>query len=109
MNLKSWLSLVEKVVPLVLAATPAAPLAPFISIGIQAAEQIPGATGSTKLVIAKQIAGIGVAAVNAQAGHQEVDPALIDQVATDGINAVVGVVNLKHANQAEDAAEVPKA
>lgn len=95
-DIKKWLHLIEQVAPYALAATPAAPLAPFIAIGIQAAEQIPGATGATKLAIAKQIVSIGVAATNAQAGHQKIDPVLVDQTVTDGINTVVGAVNLAH-------------
>ena len=102
----NWLKLVEQIAPLVLAATPLAPIAPFVAIGIHAAEQIPGASGATKLAVAQQITHIAIQAVNTQAGHEEVNPALADGILADGISAVVGAVNLKHAAQVEDAAEV---
>lgn len=102
MSLPNWLHSIIDLAPLILAATPAAPLAPFVAAGIQAAEHIPGADGPTKLAIAKQIVSAGVAATNAQIGHQEIDPLLVDKLSTDAINVVVGVANLKHASAAED-------
>lgn len=95
MSLKSWLDKIKKYAPIILAETPAAPLAPYIAIGIQAAEQIPGASGPAKLEAAKQITHIVVAATNDQAGHQVVDPALVDKLADDAASTVVDAVNLK--------------
>ena len=107
MDLGKWLKLVEQIAPLALAATPLAPIAPFVAAGVRVAEQVPGADGPTKQAIAKQIVDIGVAATNAQAGHTEIDPDVVHNLVSDGINTVVGAVNLKHASEAEDAAEVP--
>jgi hypothetical protein len=100
-----WLKVVEKIAPLVLAATPLAPIVPFVILGIQTAEQIPGATGEQKLALATQIVNTGVAATNAQVGHTEIDPALVNDAVTHGIATVVAAVNLKHTAEAEDAGE----
>jgi len=108
MNFAGWLKLVEQIAPIALSVTPLAPIAPFIALGIKTAEQIPGASGADKLALATTIAQSGVAAINAQAGHQEIDPMLVNQAIAQGIGTVVAVVNTVHAAQAEDAAEVPK-
>lgn len=104
-SLANWLHLVETIGPLVLAATPLAPIVPFVIMGIQTAERIPGATGAQKLELAKQIVTTGIAATNAQAGHTEIDPALVDTAVTSGINAVVAATNVVHAAVAENVAE----
>lgn len=104
-NLGSWLKIVEQVAPLVLAATPAAPIAPFVAIGIQTAEKIPGASSADKLALATTIAQAGIAATNAQAGHTEIDPTAANAALASGISAVVNVANLVHDAKAEDAAE----
>lgn len=98
MNFKNWLKAVEQIAPIALSATPLAAIAPYVSVGIQAAEQIPGADGPTKLAIAKSIVHIGVAATNAKIGHEALDPTAVDKLVTDGINTVVGAVNLKVAS-----------
>ena len=108
MNFAGWLKLVEQIAPIALAVTPLAPIAPFIALGIKTAEQIPGASGADKLALATTIAQAGVAATNAQAGHQEIDPVLVSQAIAQGIGTVVAVVNTVHAAKAEDAAEVSK-
>lgn len=95
MNLASWLKIIEKAAPIVLAATPLAPLAPFVAVGIQAAEQIPGATGPQKLTIATQLVNTGIAATNAQAGKQVINPSEASQLVASGINAVVAAANLE--------------
>ena len=105
MSLPKWLQYVETFAPLILAATPLAPIIPFVISGIQTAEQIPDATGAQKLAIAQQLVADGVAATNAAAGHTEIDPALVNDMVTQGINTVVSVVNFKHSVEAEDAAE----
>lgn len=99
MTLSNWLRLVEQIAPIVLLATPAAPLAPFVAAGIKAAESVEGASGAQKLAIAKTIAGVGAEAVNAQAGVVVVDPQVLDATITNGINTVVGAANLIHAAQ----------
>ncbi len=105
MNLSSWIKLVEVIAPVVLAATPLAPLAPFVALGIKTAEQIPGASGESKLALATNIVNTAVLATNAQAGHQEVDPALVGQALSSGIATVVAAVNVVHAAKAENVAE----
>lgn len=98
MKFGAWFTILKRVAPIVLATTPAAPLAPFIAVAIQAAEQIPGADGPTKLAIAREIVTIGVNATNAQIGYAKIDPALVDEVVENGIHTVVAVVNAKHAS-----------
>ena len=98
MKFGAWFTILKRVAPVVLALTPAAPLAPFIAVAIQAAEQIPGASGPTKLAIAREIVKIGVNATNAQIGYAKVDPALVDEAIENGINTVVAIVNAKHAS-----------
>ena len=100
MKFGTWFTILKRFAPIVLAITPAAPLAPFIATAIQAAEQIPDASGPTKLAIAREIVKISVNATNAQLGYEKVDPALVDQAVEDGINTVVAVVNVKHAAEA---------
>lgn len=106
MKFGAWFKILKQVAPVILAATPAAPLAPFIAIGIQAAEQIPGASGATKLAVAQRIVHIAVEATNAQVGYAKVDPTLVDQAVVDGINTVVAVVNAKHAADAATDAHI---
>jgi len=103
MNLK-WLRLVEQFAPLILAATPLAPIVPFVIVGISTAEKIKGATGAEKLALATQIVNAGVAATNAQAGTEKINPTLVNQAVTYGINAVVSSVNLVHSFQTDPAA-----
>jgi hypothetical protein len=90
----NWLKLVEQLTPIILGATPLAAISPFVTAGIQVAEQIPGADGPTKLGLAIQITNLGVAATNAQAGHTAIDPALVNSTIQTSINSVVAVVNL---------------
>lgn len=102
MHIPGWLHLIEAVAPLVLSATPLAPLAPYVSLGIQTAEQIPGATNAQKLEIAKAIAKVGVAATNAQAGHPIINVEAADTLVTAGITAVIAATNLKQQDPALD-------
>lgn len=110
MDLSKWLQIVEQLAPLALSFTPAAPLAPFIVPAIMEAEAAskPG-SGADKLAHVRQAVQVGIAAVNAQAGHVEIDPTLVDTALTNGVATVVSVVNTVHAARAEDAAEQPVA
>lgn len=96
MSTPKWLQIVENIAPIILAATPLAPIAPFVALGIRVAEGIPGATADQKLVIAKSIASVGVQAANAQAGKEVIDTKAADTLVTSGINAVVAATNLRH-------------
>lgn len=107
MALPKWLQMVQSLAPMILAFTPLAPIAPFVSAGIQEAEQIQGASGADKLAHAVQIARDGIAATNAQAGKVVIDPQLSDAAIVSGINTTVSVVNLVHATHANDTPVVP--
>jgi hypothetical protein len=106
-SVSKWLQLVSWVAPAVLGMTPLAPIAPFVIAGVQAAESLPGAQGKDKLDAAVQIARIGIAATNAQAGHVVVDPQLADAAIQSGISTVVNVVNLTHRGAQPDATGQP--
>src|SRR6266571_4632113 len=96
----NWLQLIEQFAPLVLIATPLAPLAPFIAIGIREAEGIKGATGQEKLTHAVAITKAAVTGVNAQAGKIVIDPTVADDALKHGISTVVDVVKIIQARQA---------
>ncbi len=95
----NWLQLVEQLAPMVLVATPLAPLAPFIAIGIREAEGIKGATGQKKLEHAVAITKAAVTGVNAQAGKTVIDPVVADDALKHGISTVVDVVKIIQARQ----------
>jgi len=99
--------MVQQLAPMVLAFTPLAPIAPFVSAGIQEAEQIQGASGADKLAHAINIARQGIAATNAQAGRTVIDPNLADSAIAAGINTTVSVVNIVHEAHATDTPAVP--
>jgi hypothetical protein len=107
MALPKWLQMVQQFAPMVLAFTPLAPIAPFVSAGIQEAEQIQGASGADKLAHAINIARQGIAATNAQAGRTVIDPNMADTAIAAGINTTVSVVNLVQAAHATDTPLVP--
>lgn len=96
MPLTSWLKLVEQLAPIALIGTPLAPLVPAVILGIQTAEQIKGASGQQKLILAQQIVNASVMGANAQAGHQVIDPAAVSDLTAKGISTVVTAVNLAH-------------
>lgn len=87
----TWLKIVETFAPMVLAFTPAAPLAPFVAHGIQVAEGMRGADNGTKLATAIDLVNNGVAGANAQAGHQIIDPQIAQSLAGTAISTVVQV------------------
>lgn len=95
MSLK-WLAVLKQIGPVVLALTPAAPMAPFVLAGIDAAEHLKGASGPEKLAHAKAITQAAVAAVNAQHGSPVIDPDLADAVYDDAVSTTIGVCNLVH-------------
>lgn len=91
-----WLQTVAHVAPMILSFTPLAPIAGAVSLGIQAAEQIPGATGEQKKALVQQIVALGAQATNAQAGKTVIDPTEAATVANTAIDTVVGVANIAH-------------
>lgn len=105
MAVPQWLEILETVGPTVLALTPLAPIAPAVVAAIGEAQQIAGATGADKLAHVQNIVNETVAAVNAQAGHTELDPQLVSDASAKAIGTVVSVVKTIHAAHAEDVAE----
>lgn len=86
---------VGQVAPMILALTPLAAIAPAVTAAIQEAEAIHGAgSGADKLAHVVAIATEAAEAVNAQAGHQVIDPAAVQGAAATAVSAVVQVVNL---------------
>ena len=96
MDAHTWLQVLEKVGPMLLLLTPAAPAAPFIVAGIHMAEQIPGASGAQKKDFATQIAILGAQATNAIQGRTVIDPANIQVAVSSGIDTVVAITNIAH-------------
>lgn len=99
MDIKSWLKIVEMAVPLILGSTKLAPLVPYVTMGVQVAEQIPGAKGEDKLKVAGEIANIGLKAVNAQAVAETGKPLVNEdsaKILIDAtINGAVAAANIK--------------
>ena len=96
MALPKWLKVLEQIGPMILLATPLAPIAGAVIAGIQLAESLPGATGDQKRQIVQQIVAVAAAGANAQAGTPRLDPATASTVAGDVIDSIVGVTNLIH-------------
>jgi len=98
-NLHKFVSLVNVLAPVVLASVPhgdkIAPLIPTITSAINEAEQIKGASGAEKKAHVLSIVQAGVATANA-AGHAHLDPVEVNEVASHGIDAVIGTVHLVH-------------
>lgn len=96
MGIPKWLQIVQQFAPMVLAFTPLAPIAPMVAAGIQAAENMQGATSEQKLASVVAIARDGIAATNAQAGKVVLDPAMSDAVIQNIVSTAVNVTNLVH-------------
>lgn len=100
-----WLETIGSIAPLVMQFIPGcAPLAPYVSFGVQQAEKIPGASGAQKRDIAIAIAKAGVGATNALKGSTLIDPAISDETIGATVDAVVGITNIVHKAQAQPAA-----
>lgn len=97
MSISSWLQKIEFFAPLVLQFIPGVPpeLTSFIVKGIQAAETIPGASGTTKLTAAVAIANAGVAAINT-VKPGAIDAEQVNSAIVNGINTAIAVTNLVH-------------
>ena len=96
MSVPSWLSLIAKFAPFILAAIPGVPPAiiPYVAAGIQSAEAIPGAAGPQKLAAAVQIAQAGFSAAQAAGAH--LDAWAINDSLPAATSAVVNIVNAIH-------------
>ena len=93
MDWKTFGRLVEQLAPIALAVTGVPPvLVPIVVHGIQAAEQL-GGSGAEKKASAIDLVNTAILGTNLAAGKQVVDPNAIHAV-SNGIDAVVGVVNL---------------
>lgn len=97
LNLNKWLSVVAQLAPIVLLAVPGgaalAPLVPVITHAITEAEQIKGASGADKKAHVLSTVQDAVAVANAS-GKVKLDPAAVQQVASQGVDAVIGAVNV---------------
>ena len=98
--LGSWLRAIASFAPYILPAIPGipAPMVPFIIGGIQAAEQIPGASGEQKLAASVAIAQAGFGAAQAAGAH--VDAKAVSDALPVGVSAVVQAVNAFHSQPA---------
>lgn len=106
-HLPSWLLTLLNIAPYVLQATPLAPIAPFVAAGINAAEQIPGATGAQKLAASVAIAQAGLSA--AQAAGVKIDAPTANEDIAQGVNLVVAAVNKMHGQLSTIPAQLPPA
>ncbi len=97
MKLAKFLSIIKLVAPVVLASVKGgekiAPLVPVITGAIEEAEQIHGATGAEKKAHVLNVVSAGVTAANAT-GKVKMDPAEVQAVASDGIDAVIGTLHV---------------
>ena len=96
MDWKNFGRIVEQLAPLVLSIVPGVPpiLVPLIVHGIQTAELV-GGSGAQKKASAVELTRTGIAATNAAANKQVIDPSVINAV-SNAIDTVVGVVNVVH-------------
>lgn len=86
---------VGQIAPTILALTPLAPIAPAVTAAIQEAEALHGSgSGADKLAHVVAIATDAAQAVNAQAGHQVIDPVAVQSEAATVISSVVQAVKL---------------
>lgn len=92
-----FLTLINTIGPLVLLSVPGgarlAPLVPVIIGAIGDAEAIKGASGPEKKAHVMSIVAAGVTTANAT-GKVALDPADVASVADNGIDAVVGTLNV---------------
>lgn len=95
-NFHKFMSVVNKVAPVVLLAVPGGErLEPFINeviTGMGEAEQMPGASGPEKKQHVLKIVKSVVSAANAAGAH--VDVAGTEQAASAGIDAVIGTLHV---------------
>jgi len=96
-NLTKFIAVVSQIAPVILAAVPGGdrigPLIPDITRAITAAEQMKGATGAAKKAHVLTIVKGSVATANAT-GKVTLDPAEVERVASDGVDAVIGTVHV---------------
>lgn len=104
--MSKWLDVLKTIGPMVVAATVpgGAVLAPIIVHAIAEAEALPGASGQEKKAHALELVKAGAEGVNAAAQKQVLDPQLVHDTAENGIEAVVGAVNIVHSVKQKPAA-----
>jgi hypothetical protein len=105
--LDTWLTIAQMIAPSILAAIPngakIAPFVPVITSGIQAAEQLPGATSDQKK---SHVMTLAMAAFQTLEGTGvlHLNPAEFQSTVGAGIDATVGTINLvQQAHQAGSA------
>ena len=95
-DLHKFLTILNAVGPVVLMASGGGPIATLVPVIIHAigeAEQIKGATGAQKKAHVLAIVEAGVATANAT-GKVTLNPTEVHQVADDGIDAVLGTIQV---------------
>lgn len=97
LNINKWLTIVSQIAPIVLLAVPGgaaiAPLVPVITHAITEAEQIKGASGADKKAHVLNTVQDAVTTINAT-GKAKLDPAEVQAVAGQGIDAVIATVHV---------------
>jgi hypothetical protein len=89
-----WISLLERIAPVALAFTPAAPFIPAIMAGVKLAQETGGTKDEKKALAVETAIKIAQGTDAIRAGT--VDPEALGKVVDDGIETAVGVVNLIH-------------
>lgn len=96
-HLGAFVNVLRVLGPAVLATVPGgekiAPLIPTITGAIEEAEAIRGASGAEKKAHVLGIVQAGIATANAT-GKVSLDPAAVQTVAANGIDAVIGALNV---------------
>jgi hypothetical protein len=92
-KLSFWLHLAGYLAPIVLSRIPGVSqaIAPYVAVGVQSAEQIPGADGPTKLAAAVSIAQAGFGAAQAAGAHSGI--VVQGHEITSAINSLVAATN----------------
>jgi hypothetical protein len=102
-----WLQLLVQLGPIILAATPLAPLTNDVVTGMAAAEGLPGATGPQKKSLVQTIVRAAAHGANTQAGRTIIDPALASDSAGHIIDTIVNITNIVHQAQEDSAPVAP--
>lgn len=95
-DIGKWLRIAGQFAPQILLLTPLAPIAGQVSVAIQEAEKIPGASGQEKLDHVVKIAQQAASANNAVDTNVQIDPAMIPTATADAVKTVVDTVNGIH-------------
>jgi hypothetical protein len=104
MHWKAFARTVGQFAPLILAATPLAPIAPMVALAITKAQTLPHATGAEKLALARDEIKAGIAIHNALNADVEIVPVVADAVIDHAVSLVVDASKLVVTRQLDPAA-----